>query len=260
MPPARIILLAAAAACCVSCRSGPPPAIDPALAAFVPSGTTILAGVDLERLRASALRQQLPSAALAVLESLGAARSVLAASDGVNYLLLTRGDFRQAPAGATLLGQGLAAVGTPDWLRAAASRHGRPDAGANGLVARAEPAARSAEIWVAAAGNANLPVSGNGENLNRLLHTTEYATLTVRLTDSVTIDVLGICRGPEPARDLEETVRAFISLGAGATARQPALSALLRRVRVVRDDRAVHVTLVAQPAELATVLKLLGIG
>jgi hypothetical protein len=55
-------------------------------------------------------------------------------------------------------------------------------------------------------------------------------------------------------------VRAFIGIGAGTTARQPAISALLRRIQVTRDGSAVHVVLVAQAAELQNVLKLLGIG
>jgi len=249
VPSARIIVLAALAAFGFSCRSGPPPTIDPALAARVPAAATMLAGVNLERVRTSPLYRQLPPAALAFLDSLGGARTVLAASDGGNYVVLIRGDFRQAPAGATLLGPGLAAVGSPDWLRASASQHGRPSA-ANGLLARAEPLAAAAEIWMAAAGNANLPVSGNGENLNRLLHSTEYATLTVRLTDRVSLDVVGMCGGPEPARHLEETVRAFFTLGAAGTARQPAISGLLRRIRVRREDRAVHVSLEAQAAEV----------
>jgi hypothetical protein len=107
-----------------------------------------------------------------------------------------------------------------------------------------------------AAGNANLPVSGNGENLTGLLHATAYATLSVRLTDQVALEVVGMCRGPESARHLEETVRAFASLGAAATARQPAVSGLLRRIRVSRDDRAVHVTLAAAPAELEPLFRL----
>ncbi len=180
------------------------------------------------------------------------------ASDGSNYLVLTRGDFRQAPPGTTMLGQGLAAVGSSDWLRAAAAQHGR--SGANGLLARAEPIAAAADIWIAAAGSANLPVSGNGENLNRLLHQTEYATLTVRLTGNVAIDVTGMCLGPEAALRLEETVRAIVSLGAAGTARQPAVSGLLRRIQVTRDGRAVHLTLGAQAAELGTIFRLLAIG
>jgi len=221
----------------------------------MPAGASILAGVNLERVRASPLRHQFPPTAVAFLDSLGAAQSALIASDGGNYLVLTRGDFKQAPLGSTLLGPGLSALGSPDWVRAANAPH-NPDGPRNALIPHAEPVAASADIWMAVAGNANLPVSGNGENLNRLLHDTEYATLSVRLNDGVSIELVGMCGGPEPARHLEETVRSFVMLGAASTARQPAVSGLLRRIQVTRADRAVHVTLAAQAAELETVLKL----
>jgi hypothetical protein len=252
--PARIVFLAALVALGVSCRSGPPPAIDPALAASVPPGATILAGVHLDRVRASPLYRLLPAAASGFLDSVGQARSVLVASDGVRYLALTPGEV---PPGFTPLGHGLGGTGSPDWLRAAWTRGNTVT---NALLARAEPVAASADIWLAAAGSAKLPLSGNGENLNNLLHSTQYATLSVRLADNVALEIVGICPGPEPARHLEETVRAFVGIGAGTTARQPAISGLLRRIQVTRDGSAVHVILVAQPAELQTVLKLLGIG
>ena len=252
MVPARITVVAALAALGICCRTGPPPAIDPALAASVPPEATILAGVNLERVRSSPLRPQFPPAALAFLDSLAAARSALVASDGNRYLVLTRGEV----AGFTVLGHGVEGSGSPDWLSFAWTRG---SATSNALLARAEPVAASADIWIAAAGNANLPVSGNGENLNNLLHSTEYATLSVRLTDNVALEAMGLCSAPEPARHLEETVRAFVSIGAGATARQPELSGLLRRIRVTRDGRAVHVTLVVQAAELQGVLKLFGL-
>jgi hypothetical protein len=254
----RILFVAALAMLGVSCRISPPPAIDPAIAASIPPGATILAGINPDRVRASAVYRQLPPAASGFLQALGPARSVLVAFDGVRYLVLARGDFRETPSGATLLGKGLAGMGSPDWLESA--RHGGAGNGRNALLARAAPIAASADIWMAAAGSANLPVSGNGENLNNLLHATEYATLSVRLTDNVALEIVGLCRGPEPARHLEETVRAFASIGAGATARQPAISGLLRRIQVTRDGSAVHVNLTAEAAELQTVLKLLGIG
>lgn len=218
------------------------------MAGRVPSAATILAGVNLDRVLASPLRQQLPPAALAFLESLTGARAVLVASDGGRYLVLTRGDFRQAPAGATLLAPGVAAAGSSDWLSAAVSRHN--GGAANALLARAEPAAATGDIWLVAAGSATFPLSGNGDNVNRLLHATQYSTLSVRLTDQVSLDAVGVCRDPESARHVEETARAWVTLGAAGAARQSAVSGLLRRIQVSRADRAVHVTLVAQASEL----------
>lgn len=221
---------------------------------MLPPEATILAGVNLQHLRASPLLPQLPPSVSSLLDSLAGAQSVLMASDGARYLVLTRG---AAPPGAASLGRKLAGMGSADWLRAAASAHGD---GGNALLPPAESIAASADIWIAAAGSANLPVSGNGDNLNHLLHATQYATLSVRLGDRVALEAIGTCSADEPARRLEETVRAFVGMGAGATARQPALSALLRRVRVTRHGRGVHVTLVIEAGELTAVLKLFGVG
>ena len=148
-------------------------------------------------------------------------------------------------------------MGSADWVRVAESRQVGP---MNALVPRAAPMAASADIWMAAAGSANLPVTGNGENLNRLLHATEYEMLSVRLAEPAAFEVTAVCGGPEPARNWEETVRAFVKLGAAAIKRQPELSGLLRQVRITRDDRTVHVTLTVQASELQDVLKMLGIG
>ncbi|HEX3744790.1 MAG TPA: hypothetical protein VHW09_12700 [Bryobacteraceae bacterium] len=255
MFPARIILIVVAALG-VACRSVPPPPIDPTLAACIPDSATILAGVHLDRVRNSPLRQQFPPTAAAFLESLGATRSALIASDGARYLVLAHGDFRVAPAGSTLLARGLAAAGSPDWLHAATVRQA---AGRNWLLPHAENIA-GADIWMAAAGNAHLPVTGNGENLNGLLHATQYTTLTVGLSDPVTLELVANCSGDEPARHLEESVRALANIGAGVTARQPELSGLLRRIRVTREGSAVHVTLAVPAEELPAVLKMFGAG
>jgi len=257
VPSDRIAILALLASVGVSCRSGQPPAIDLAVAACVPPGAVILGGVNLGRVRASPLFRQLPSAAIALLEPLREADSVLVASNGVDYLAIERGSFRQASPGATLLGPGLAAAGSPEWLRAAAAQRRSETAGASAMLERAEPLAAIADSWIVAAGNANLPVSGNAQNLNSLLHATVYSTLTVRLTDPVALEAVGICRGPESALHLEETIRAFITLAAAGTRRQPEISSLLRRIRLSHEDRAVHLNLEAQPAELEALLKLL---
>jgi hypothetical protein len=254
---ARFAPLVALAALGVSCGSGPPPAIDPVAASAIPPGALILAGVDLGRLRASPLRQQMPPAAAAFLEPLRDADSLLAASQGSDYLVVSHGAFRQAPAGFTLLDTGLAAAGSPAWLRAAAAQRRSGATGAPALLERAEPLAAASEIWIVAAGSANLPVSGNGENLNRLLHTTQYATLSIHLGNDIALDATGMCDTPDSARRLEETVRAFATLGAAASARQqPAIADLLKRLRITREDRAVRLNLPVQAADLDQILRL----
>lgn len=158
--------------------------------------------------------------------------------------------------GATLLGRGFAAAGSPEWVRSAEARHRQGGSSRNALLPYAGPLSTSSDLWLVAAGNAHLPVTGNGENVNRLLHATQYATLTVRLADPISLDAMATCGNSQTAQHLEETVRAYATLGAAGTSRQPALSALLRRIRVTRDDRAVHLTLAAPADELQPLLQM----
>jgi hypothetical protein len=233
---ARIAILAAIAVLGVSCRSSlPPSAIDPSLAAQVPSAATILAGVNLERIRNSPIGSKLPPIVSQFLDAWKEARTALVASDGANYLVLS---------------PGRPAMGVPDWVRAAVSPHGPT----NPLLPRAEPLAADSDIWIVAAGSANLPLTGNGENLARLVHTTEYTTLRVKLADEIAIEIAGVCGSDQIARQLGEQLRGFLMLGTAAAGRQPALSALLKRIHVTREDRVVHVKLTASPAELGTML------
>ena len=52
----------------------------------------------------------------------------------------------------------------------------------------------------------------------------------------------------------------MITLGAAGTAKQPAISGLLRQIRLTRDDRTVHVTLTVPIEQMEMVLKLFAIG
>src|SRR5450759_5406927 len=74
-----------------ACRTpAPPAAIDPALSARVPMATVALAGVDLDRLRASPLYARLSPAALPLLTPFAHAHRVLIASNGVELLTIAR--------------------------------------------------------------------------------------------------------------------------------------------------------------------------
>jgi hypothetical protein len=232
----------------LSCRKASPPAIDPALASAVPAGTTILAGVDCQRLRAAPVYQKLPAGVTAFLEPLRDASYVVTASNGKDYVAIARGIFREAPAGATLLAPGLAVVGSPEAVRAAAAQHRSGTTGAPALAARAETLAAGSEIWIVADGHATLPLSGNAENVNRWLHAAEYATLVGRVNDGIRLDATGVCATADAARRLEETLRAFVSIGVAANARQPEMAARLRAIRIEREDRTVRASLAADAA------------
>jgi hypothetical protein len=248
----RFLAIAALAALSVACHSGPPAAIDPKVSAYIPSSATILAGVNLRQLRTSPFYGQLPPAVSIFLEPLKDADSLLIASDGKDYLVLSRGAFRQTPAGTTLMAPGVAATGTPGWLEAAVS-HSSGSAG-SALLERAQTVAAGNEIWMVAAGGANLPVSGNAGNLNRLLHDTQYTTLTVRFAERLQLDATGVCASADAARQLQGTVQAFVTLGAAATKRQPQVVGLLKRIQVLLDANSVHVKLSADTADLGTIL------
>ena len=105
-------------------------------------------------------------------------------------------------------------------------------------------------------GSATLPVSGNAQNLNRLLHATEHATLAVRVTDGIEAEATGVCGTAEAARRLEEELRAMASIAAAAEARQPEIAAELRAIRVSREERTVRVDLRAGAAGVERLLRL----
>lgn len=138
MQPTRAGFAAAAAATialAVSCRqSTPAAAVDPALAACVPSDTLALAGVNLEQLRASALYRRLPPGAAPFLEPLRNASYLLLAWNGKDVLAIARGTFREPPAGAVLLAKNLAVSGSPEAVRVAAAQRKTGQTGARWLL------------------------------------------------------------------------------------------------------------------------------
>ena len=75
------------------CHRAPPTAIDRAMASCLPADTVILGGVDCQRLRASPVYKELPTAVTAWLEPLRPATYLLLASNGKDYLVIARGRF-----------------------------------------------------------------------------------------------------------------------------------------------------------------------
>ena len=241
---AALVALAAA----ISCRSiNAPAGVDRDMAASIPADTLILAGVNLDELRASPLYPKLPPAARALAEPLRNARYLLLASTGKDIVAIARGGFREAPAGATLVAPGLAVTGSPDSVQAAIAQYKTGRNGAPDLLARAASFADGRQIWMAARGGVPLPVAGNAANLNRLLSNTEYAGIAVRLGSGIEIEATAIGRTAEAAREFEENLRAILSLTAAASARQPDVVALIRSVQIRRKDRTVRASLSGGP-------------
>jgi hypothetical protein len=216
--------------------SGPPAAIDHALSARVPAATVALAGVDLDRLRASPLYARLPPAALAYLAPFAHAHRVLIASTGVELLIIANG----VVPGATQLAPDLALSGAPDLIAAASAAH--PPAG---ILALAESVAAARPIWIAVRGGVALPLEGNLANINKLLRGAEYVTVALDPGDPADLRLVARCPTPEAALQFEQSFRAMVSLAAATNARQPAIAAMLQSIRVVREERVVRVSLSA---------------
>jgi hypothetical protein len=213
-----------------ACRTpAPPAAIDPALSARVPAATVVLAGVDLDRLRASPLYAKLPPAALGFLEPFGHARHVLIASTGVELLTIARG----VVPGATQLAPDLALSGAPNLIAAATAAH--PPAG---ILAPAESVAAARPVWIAVRGGVALPLEGNLANVNNLLRGAEYVTLTLDPGDPAELRLVARCPTPEAALHFEQSFRALVSLAA-------AHATVLESIRIVREERVVRVSLSA---------------
>src|SRR5690242_11584546 len=90
------------------CRSvTAPPVIDPDIAACLTASTVLLAGLDLDRLSGTPLAPM-----LAVFP--GHPSRVFIASDGRDVLVISKGNFREAPQGSTLIKPDLAISGPAD--------------------------------------------------------------------------------------------------------------------------------------------------
>ena len=224
------------------------------MASCVPRNTALLAGIDLDRLRAAPLYSKLPVAGLLEAQPLAGASNALLVWSGQDLLAIARGAFREAPAGATLLEPGLAVSGSPDSVRSAAAQHRTGRAGAPDLMARAASIAPGNQIWAVARGGTPLPLSGNLANLNRILRATEWTTLGARVDAGLEYHGAAICATAEGARQIEESVRALISLAAVSLSRQPDLATLLDTAQVSRANLTVRVSLSVPPAQAARLI------
>ena len=230
----------------VSCRPAPRSNVDPALASYIPRGTLVLAGVDLEPIRASPAYAKLPSSALSLMQSLASASRALLTYDQRGLLLVTRGQFSTPPAGAILAEKGIALAGTPELVQAASRQHQQGVTGAADLLTQANAIAGTSPLWIVIAGNAALPLAGNAANLNRFLHLTQYMIATAQFPSDVQLKIKAICPNSGNAAEFEQSLRALVSLSA---ARSPK-SALLNSVQILRDESTVTVDLTASPEEL----------
>jgi hypothetical protein len=237
--PTTLAILAA-------CRtSAPTAAIDPALSVRVPADAVLIAGVDLDRLRASPLFGKLPPASHEFLQPFARAHYLLIASNGSELLTIARG---QVP-GATQLAPDLALSGAPKQIAAATAAHAAP-----GILTAAESVAGGSPIWLAVRGGIALPLEGNLANVNNLLRGAEYVTFAWQPGDPAELELLARCPTADQALRFEQSFRAIVSLTAATNARHPATAAVLQSIQIRRDERVVHVALSAPLDALARLL------
>jgi hypothetical protein len=213
------------------------------MAACIPSDTVVLAGLRLERIRHTALYPALPATWRALLEPLQDATDLVVAYNGRDLLAIAGGRFASAPPGARLLGPTLALGGSAAAMRAATAQRATGRTGAPRLLAHAKSAAGK-PIWLAVQGGVALPLPGNFGNFNRVLKLVDYATLTADINSRVEIRAIGVCQTADDGRQLEESVRALVSLAAAGT-RDPELAALFQSIQVTRDGATVQMAMTA---------------
>jgi hypothetical protein len=255
---AAAILAAAAAlwaaAWSPGCRTAPEAAVDPGMASCVPPGAALVAGFDLDRLRASPLYPKLPGTVLAAAESFRGASRLLLVYNGRDLLSIARGRFPAPPAGATLVQRDLALAGTPEEIRLATAQHSSGRTGTPDLLDRAASIATGSAVWVVVRGSAAVLPGGEFANLSRLLAMTEYATAAARLDSGVELNAAGLCSTGDKAQRLEESLRGLLSLAVAGMSRQPETAALLRSIQVSREDRTVHASLSASGSAAESLL------
>jgi hypothetical protein len=243
-----------ASAFTVACKQGPPPLVDAGMAACITHDTVVLAGADLDRLRASRFVADLGGSARDLLERYRNASKLLIAWNGNDLLIVERGLFKTPPPGATIVEPGLAVTGSPSRISLTVAQHGVGRTGAPGLVDYGVEIGAGSAIWLAVHGGEALPLSGNLTNLNVLLQDADYAGVALDLGEAATLRFATRGRTEESAARLEERLRGLLSLAAEAEVHRPEIAQLLRATRIQRSGPSVMATLSASPDVVAKLL------
>lgn len=257
--PIAAVLLFYATGC-----TGPPAprsALDPSLAACIPPDSALIAGIDAATVRTSPLYSSLPAGVRALAVQFDGITSALAAYNGKDLLVAARGRFPSPAPGAAMLAPDLALFGSPLQIAAATAQYhlGRAEAHAfqtPALLAQAESVAAGAPVWVAALGNAPLPLTGNAANLTQILRQASFVTFTARTAAGLALELRVSAPDSSAARTIEETLRADLTLAAAGEAKQADVAAALRAAQVTRTGSEVRVTLAVDDTVAARLLAL----
>jgi hypothetical protein len=235
-------MLAVAALALAGCGPSAPPPV----ANAVPADTMAMASVDLPALRAAPAHSKLPSSVKAFMDSLPAAKMMVLAWNGKELLMLAGGGSTP-PSGYTSIGNGIAASGSPERIEAARKKL------ASGSGVPLPLPQSNAEIRAALRRDGKLPLSGNMVNAANLLRMANPTTVTVHVENAVEIEIAAQCGSAAEAVQLEESLRALLTL-AKAGNRDADLAAMLQELRTSRENWIVRMNTILTPETLTKVI------
>jgi hypothetical protein len=220
---------------------------DAGLGAFLPGDTVLLAGLQMDTLRTTALyRQMTARQRFADLDDFAKrtgfdprqdVRHLLVAWNGSESLVVARGAFRiAAPAGwrrapykgAVIFaseGAGFAVIdpttaiaGTEAILHRAIDQKQSRQTAAGELLKRAAGMPAAAQVWLVAQGFAKLPAqlapdTGNAANFTRILRSLENLRMWADVRSGIAAKISGSTRAEEDAKRLGDATRGFIGMG-----------------------------------------------
>ena len=256
--------------------------VDPTLAALVPADTIMLSGVRMADLRSTELYNKLISQQrLSDLDDFARQTNfdprkdvseMLIASDGVDSIMLARGNFNPKPPaglkksiykGATIYGKDGGAYAILDASTAVAGpergvrkaidqkQSGRP--GAAVLIDRARALPGVAQLWFVSSGWGALPdrmaaEGGNLSNMGRFFRSLENATATVDLRSGIAAAAQGQCRTDQDAKALGDAARGMIGLGRlSVPENQPEMLRVFDGIKVEQRQRSVELNVQIPP-------------
>jgi hypothetical protein len=237
----------------LGCSSGSRSAGENDFETWLGPETAAVAGLQLDQVRAGPLNQAVPPSWLGAFDVFRQATRVWLAYSGQDLLVIAAGHFSPTPPGALLVHNGLALAGSANAIREAQEQYATGRKAGGRLLQKAEQL-RNEPIWAVIRGDAPLPLQGNSANLERALRFTEYTAASVQWASGAQVRFTGYCATAEKARELEESLRAMVTLGKRAV-RAGNLERTLESIRIDRHESTVLLSLSAEPEVLREVFR-----
>jgi hypothetical protein len=269
--------------------------VDPALAALVPSDTIMVSGVHMAELRSTSLYQKLiAQQRLSELDDFAKqtgfdprrdVQELIAASNGVDTVVLARGAFKvQPPAGvkkstykgATIYGategayaildSSTAVAGVERAVRKAIDQKQSGAPGAKALLDRARALPSGGQVWFVANGWGPLPErfgeqGGNLANISRIVRSIESATGTIDLRSGIVASAQGQCRTDQDAKNLADAARGMVGMGRlSVPENQPEMLRLFDGIKVDQQQRSILLNVQIPPDLLDRLIKMTDTG